>query len=262
MKKVAVAVILAVAALVWGFWLVAVPGDLVMDFIEDSARAEGMEVHVEGFQKGLFYNFRAESVSLERSDSTLLTVRGVSGRLDFSGLLGLRAVVPFRGTVGEGALEGTASATRDGGYEIDAALKDARVSRIEAVSLAGVDGEALLSGDLHMKDGAGELRFTLKEAAFDAVAYGGYVLPLNMFQTARGAVTIRGNTVEVDSFTLEGEGIFARAKGKVIGRAVDMELELMPEESVVPESVMMAMAGRYRVSKGYYVIPLRTRLDF
>ncbi|GAB4389209.1 MAG: hypothetical protein Kow0025_13150 [Thermodesulfovibrionales bacterium] len=262
MKKAALAAALALAALVWGFWLVAVPGDLVVDFIEDSARAEGMEVRVEGFRKGLFYSFSADAVSLLRSDAALVRATGVSGRLDFAGLLGLRAVVPFRGTVAGGALKGRASVAGGGGYEVDASLEGARVAGIGAVSLAGIKGDGELSGDFHMRDGLGELRFTVKAAAFDAMAYGGYAVPLNMFHTLRGALLIKGDTVEVDSVALEGEGIYARARGKVVGRAVDMELELMPEESVVPESVMMAMAGRYRVSKGYYVIPLKANLDF
>jgi type II secretion system protein N len=259
MKKLALAAILVTAALVWGLWLVAIPEGLVIDYIEKSAKTSDMNVSVEGFRKGLFYNFTARSVSLERSGETVLDVRDLSGRLDLAGLFALKAVVPFEGKVSKGTLTGTAKVGRNG-YEIEAALKGAELGELPALALTKVQGTGVLSGDFRMKDGRGALKFTVQDGDFNAISYGSYLIPLNMFRTARGAVSINGHVIDVESVTLEGKGLYARAKGKVAGGLVDMKLELMPEESAVPDSMMMAIAGRYRVSPGYYVIPIRTTI--
>lgn len=259
MKKFVLAAVLITAALLWGFWLVAVPQGLIIDYLEKSVKAGDMKVSVEGFRKGLFYNFTADAVRLEKSGETLVEVRDLSGRLDLAGLLALKAVVPFEGSVSKGSLTGKATVGRDG-YAIDAALSGAEMGGLPALALAKVQGTGVLSGDFRMKDGQGALKFTVQNGDFKAISYGGYLIPLNMFHTARGAVSIKGPLIEVESVSLEGDGVYARARGKVVGGRVDMKLELMPEESAVPESTMMAIAGRYRVSPGYYVIPIQTTI--
>jgi hypothetical protein len=64
----------------------------------------------------------------------------------------------------------------------------------------------------------------------------------------------------VQSISLEGPGIFARAKGSIKAGMLDVKLELMPEETAVPGHLLTAVIGQYRVSRGYYVIPIKTAL--
>lgn len=258
MKKLLYAALI-MAALVWGLWVIAVPGALLVDTIEDSVRRDGISVEVEGFRKGLFYNFTAQGVHVNKGNERLLSVRDLRGRIDLLRLFALKAAVPFEGSIGGGTLEGEAVFERNG-HEISLNIDGAEAGKLALIGLADLKGNGILSGDFQMTDGHGRARFSIDEAKFETVAYSDVIVPLNLFESAKGLVRFKGNTVEVESITLEGPGVFARAKGSIKGGRLDMKLELMPEETAVPDYLLTAVIGQYRVSRGYYVIPLRTTL--
>jgi type II secretion system protein N len=259
MKKL-LAAILILAALVWGLWVIAVPGSVVVRAIEDSVKSDGISLQVEGFRKGLFYNFKADGLQINKAGEGLLSVGDLRGRIDLLKLITLKVAVPFEGRIGGGTLRGDAVFERNG-YGLRMDLDGAEAGELDFVRRAGLNGSGMLSGQLQMTDGRGEARFSIEEAKFDALSYSGVIVPLNFFEQARGSVLFNGGgDIEVQSISLEGPGIFARAKGSIKAGMLDMKLELMPEESVVPENLLTAVIGQYKVSRGYYVIPLRTAL--
>lgn len=258
MKKL-LAAVLVLAALVWGLWVIAVPGALVVRAIEDSVKGDGISLEVEGFSKGLFYNFKADGVHIDKAGERLLSVGDLRGRINLLKLLTLKAAIPFEGSIGGGILRGDAVFERNG-YGLSMDLEGAEAGKLAFIRRAGLSGSGMLSGQLRMTDGRGEAKFSIEEAKFDAMSYSGVIVPLNLFEQAKGSVLFNGGDIEVQSISLEGPGIFARAKGSIKAGMLDMKLELMPEESAVPDSVLTAVIGQYRVSRGYYVIPLRTAL--
>ncbi len=55
------------------------------------------------------------------------------------------------------------------------------------------------------------------------------VIPLlNTFRKLRGSLSVKGNTVMIDSVSLEGEKGYARLKGDIKNGVTDLSLELMP----------------------------------
>jgi type II secretion system protein N len=258
MKRLLVG-ILILAALIWGLWVVALPGALVVGAIEDAARRNGMSLEVEGFRKGLFYNFEADGVHIRKAGERLLTVEGLSGRIDLLKLFTLKAAVPFEGSVGGGALEGDA-VFESNGYGVRMSLDGAEAGQLAFIRQAGLNGSGMLSGEFRMANGRGEARFSIEGARFDAMTYSGVVVPLNLFEQAKGSLLFSGDGIEVQSISLEGPGIFARAKGSIKAGMLDVKLELMPEETAVPGHLLTAVIGQYRVSRGYYVIPIKTAL--
>lgn len=262
-KKLLIAVIV-LAALVWGAWLVAVPEALLTGIIEDSVKTGGLDIEVNGFRKGLFFSFTSESIEIKKSDKRLLSINGVSGRVDLLALPLMKVVMPFQGRVGSGELKGRALLRRKH-YEVDLSVDAAQMQEIAFFGQAGLKGKGTLAVDVYVEDGRGEIKFAIEDAEFGMLylpgSLSGFVLPLGMFQSARGVVRFKGQTVEVESLSIEGRGIYARAKGVIRGREVDMKLELMPEASVMPMDafvILTSLISSYRVSPGYYVIPIKT----
>ena len=127
-----------------------------------------------------------------------------------------------------------------------------------ALGFAGSRG--VFSGDMNIENSRGEIRFALTNAAFESASFGGIVLPLEMFYKARGAMTINNKTVDIKSFALEGDGIYARIKGNITEGRASLTAELMPERSFKEKNYIFSMLEQYKVSPGYYSIPITSNL--
>jgi hypothetical protein len=111
-----------------------------------------------------------------------------------------------------------------------------------------------------MADNTGDIKFSITGAKLKSLDVSGKSIPIDIFHTVRGALIMKGRSVDVKSVTLEGKGLFARASGTIMGGMMDITLELMPE----PEADMLisVVAGRYKVSDGLYRIPVRRKVEF
>lgn len=253
MKKLLL-IVFMVFALIWGLWFIALPEGLIVETVSEQAGRGGLAVEVEGFKKGLFYNFVAERISIKKSGRRLLLVSDVSGRLDLLRLPLLKAVFPFEGAIGGGRLSGRATIRRRH-YGAHMTLTHSRMEELDIASLAGIRGTGIVSAEVTVRGIAGDIKFSVKEAKFEPITLNNIPLPLNMFHTVRGAASFRGRRIDIKSLSFEGEGIFARAKGTLNGGAADMTLEVMPEGAM--DTILSALISAYRVSPGYYEVPIK-----
>jgi hypothetical protein len=121
----------------------------------------------------------------------------------------------------------------------------------------GIEGEGTLKADLKAGGGSGKLSFTVNDAKLKNTTLGGTPLPLSLFHTIRGVMTFsRGNT-EIPSVTLEGAGVYARISGSMEGRLLRLLVEVMHDATYTPDPMVVALLRPYRVSPGYYVIPVK-----
>ncbi len=259
MKKLLVAIVV-VLALLWGAWLVVLPGDVMERTAEEALDAGGMSVDLVGFKKGLFYSFSCESADFRFSGDRAFSVHGLSGRLDFLPLFVLKAVVPFKGSLGGGEIKGAVELEK-GSYKVSVEARGVELAEIGLYSLTGINASGALSADVWLRDNMGKIKFSVDEVRFEPILIYGFKLPLDMFNTVRGALFVDYDTVEVESLALEGKEIYARVTGSIKGRDADLKLELMPEGDGFPDPVYDALLRRYRVSRGLYVIPIKSRLN-
>ena len=69
-------------------------------------------------------------------------------------------------------------------------------------------------------------------------------------------VAIKNNIITFDSVSLEGDKGYARLKGRITNGYMNMALEIMPEAGKLT-SLEKMLIGKYIVSPGYYVVPLK-----
>ena len=70
---------------------------------------------------------------------------------------------------------------------------------------------------------------------------------------------IENSIIKITSISLEGDKGYARLKGDITNRRMDLSLELMPDENKLSTGESM-LIGRHIVSPGYYVIPIKKSL--
>ena len=260
MKKLAVAVIVA-AVFVYGLWFIAVPKSLLSGLITDSFQGSSVGIDTVNFQKGPFYDVSIGQLKVEKSGSTILSVDNLDGRFSFSSLLKLSPGIIFHGDVAGGTIHGTVYFSK-GGRRIDAVLEGAHLEDVPFLTKAGIDGKGIVSGKYRADNSKGSLEFTVDSADIKPYSFGGVPVPLNMFQKARGSMETDGRMLKIVSFTMEGKGIYARIKGSVNGRMMNLTLEIMPDASLERQNPMFSMIRQYEVSPGHYSIPLRSTLPF
>lgn len=198
-------------------------------------------------------------MTLRKSGRALISIDDVTGRINPLNMLAGEAPLHFRGNVGGGRIDGEAGLLK--GSPADIRVDKAHMEEIPFFALSGLEGSGALSGEFRLAKGTGDIKFVVKDARLKTGSFGGVSVPLDVFRGAKGAMTVEGPTVKIVSFSLEGDGIYARIKGNIVGGTLNVTLELMPDRSF-KESIVFSALGNYRVSPGYYVIPITKTLEF
>ena len=84
---------------------------------------------------------------------------------------------------------------------------------------------------------------------------------INSFHRIHGALSVSGNDVKLESVSLEGDKGYARLKGDIRNNIMDLRLELMPAMEKL-SSVESMLIGKYIVSPGYYVLPIKGPIQY
>jgi len=228
-------------------WFFAVPDSLITGMIEREASKMGTEVKVEGFEKGLFFTFKADTISVLREGVELLGIDRLKGRINPLSLFLLKVDIPFEGTVSQGIIKGEIALKLTGRF-VSASIENIDTAGVPV--LAGV-AHGTLSGDLRMKNGSGTMNFTLKEISRAPLA----------IKDANGLLAIAGGEITLKSVSMEGENINAKLKGSIINGAYRLTAEVMPRGSGTETELLKYSLARHEVSPGYYVIPLSGEIE-
>ncbi|BCS56097.1 type II secretion system protein GspN [Geobacter sp. SVR] len=113
----------------------------------------------------------------------------------------------------------------------------------------------------------GELKLEVKQLAYAGVKMGAFPLPDASNLRSQGMVRITDSQVRLESFTLQGEGIYMRLSGNLPGGAktanapLDLVLEIMPKpEFLERQKLTFLLLAKFQVSPGVYRVPIRGTL--
>lgn len=261
MKRFLFVAVTVTVIIVFGIWLIVIPESLIMNLTENSLKDKNITLETKGFKKGLFYSFKFDGITLKKTGDTLLSLENVGGRINPLSLLLMRLTLSFDADTSGGDIKGQINLLK-GKTLVNIYIDNANVDEMPLLKVIGLSGKGSLSGELHLRDKSGDLRFFIKDARFADKSFSGINVPLNVFHNVKGAMVINGDTVEVTSFSLEGSGIYARIKGNIRGGNIDLTMEIMPDSSFAGSSYIFSMIDNYKVSPGYYVIPIKSTISF
>ncbi|MBI5050381.1 MAG: type II secretion system protein GspN [Nitrospirae bacterium] len=245
---------------VFSIWFFAVPDNIIKDYIEDSASQYKFNANVKGLRKGFFFTLYAENLDLKKDpDSEILKITDISGKINPLYLFKKQLAFSVKGKIGTGDIYGSFNLPENGNIEIT----NAEIAAIPYITSIGLKGNGIISGSIIFKNNNTDVTFTVPDADIDGSILG-MPLPLTLFHKIQGAFSIKGNTIEVVSITLEGEKLYARLSGNAaIGgkkppEITGLTLEVMPAAEYVStnefKSLESAILKKYEASPGYYVI--------
>jgi len=254
MKKALIACAAALAIII-GLWLIVLPEDLILSRINATLKTDNLSLEIPGFQKGPFFTFHAPMLRLKKGDTVLLTIGSLTGSINPLSLVLMRLPLSFSGNMGGGTMEGHIDLLHwHDRFAI--AIDKAGIGQSALLSTLGLSGNGVLSGSVIALEKCFELKFEIREAHFTGAVYG-LPIPPDLFHTVRGLIRASGNDLGIDSLWMEGQGLNARLKGTLKGRQADLTLEIMKDSSFVDRSQLLQLLERYKVSPGYYVVPVK-----
>lgn len=248
--------VIGMAVLIIGLWIIAVSEDTITAAIKNSVSTERFRIEMDRLKKGLFYSLSIDMVELKGRNGTLFYIEEVSGKINPLYLFLLRHKSSFRGKINRGIISGAFSIGRNK-RSISIEIDNVDIKDIPYLERIALKGRGVLSARFVIENYCGNIKFALSDAQLETFVFSGINIPMEMFNKAQGVASIKGNIIEINSFSLEGPGIYGRVKGRVKDNVADLSLEIMPEPSAQERFLMLAFIDKYKVSPGYYVIPIK-----
>jgi type II secretion system protein N len=230
---------------------------------------EGYTLRAARFGKTFPLGVKAVNLEIANDRGVILTARDAVLRLSLLSLL--TGKLAFTGQAGIGSGHVTADWTpQDGAAAIEVTgvhLED--LPFIQTLTGVRAKGVARLHGRFRAKGkaGGGELQLEIKGANVADVKIGGVPLPDADYSTVQGMVRAKGGIIALESFTLQGEGLYVRLKGDLPlttppGAApLNITLEMMPKpEFLEKQKFVFLLLTKYLTTPGRYEIPIRGTL--
>jgi type II secretion system protein N len=244
-----------------GFWHIAVSDALIMSFFNTALNEKGLHADMSGMRKGFFFNFEAGRLTIDRSGVALITIENVRGKIDPFSPFVFRLTFLLSGDVGGGSINTRLDLLRNKKL-LSITIDKSEIENIPLLSTMGLTGTGIFSGDLRAENDFGEIKFNIDNVDIKTASFGGIPVPLEMFSGIKGLLSLSGNTTEIKSLTLEGEGIYARVQGNISAGRINLDLELMPEASFKERNPVFSLLEQYKISPGYYSVPIISNLFF
>lgn len=211
-----------------------------------------------------------DNLLLSSGHGALLSCQRLQVRMLLLPLFTGRAVVSGEAAVGKGHLVIRYALNGKTAMELDAdGIELADIPFFRGAPGAKIAGTLWSRGTLQRgeKGLSGDLKLEIRQLEFSGVKVGAFPLPAAANLKTQGMVRVTDGKARLESFTLEGDGIFMRLSGDIPTGAnaavmpLNMALEIMPGPAFLERQKMVFMLlARFMTSPGVYAVPIRGTL--
>ena len=277
---------------VWGVWF-AITESFIIQQMKDAAGSQDIKIELTGLQKGLFFTIHIERIIISTQsqknialasplssspmmegdrqsitpplvgggkgeEGLLVTIHNMNIVPDPLSLLKLAPQININGQVNFGTVRGILF-MKQANPDLFLDGENIQINGLPIIERTGIYGDGSLKFTFQRTEERGEITFSIDNAKLKGALTGLGVLPLGVFKSVRGLLTI-GDTLNVDSLAFEGKGIYTRIKGKIKESRFDGNIEMMIDSSFELHTVVESLLERYKISAGYYVIPYTQKI--
>lgn len=250
--------------------LLFIPDRELQGVVSRALEQQGYVFRVSKFGKAFPLGVDARNVEIGIEKGVLVKADEVSVRLRLIPLLIGSLEFEFSARIGAGTVSGEYSPTKGGSAILEVKrLQLEEIPFFKTIAGAAVKGDMNINGNLRelKKSASGEVQLEVRGADLQGVKIGDTPLPDSTYQSVRGVLRLKAGRANIESFTLQGDGIFARLKGDMpFGEApsatpLNLTLELMPKpEFLEKQKFVFLLLAKYISTPGSYLIPVRGTL--
>ena len=211
-----------------------------------------------------------DNLLLSSEQGQLLHCERLQVRVLLLPLLVGRAVISGRATIGKGRLAIRYALNGETALDLEAdGISLADIPFFMSVLGAKAAGNIWSRGTLQRgaKGLSGDLKLEVKQLEFSGVKLGAFSLPDAANLKTQGIVRVIDGKARLESFTLEGDGIYMRLSGDLPTGAnaavtpLNMSLKIMPKPDFLEKQKLVFMLlAKFMTSPGVYTVPIRGTL--
>lgn len=185
-------------------------------------------------------------------------------------LLAGRAVVSGAATIGSGHLDIRYALNGKAALDLDAdGISLADIPFFKSILGAKAAGNLWSRGSLlrGAKGLNGDLKLEIKQLEFSGIKLGAFPLPDAANLKTQGMVRVSDGKARLESFTIEGDGLYMRLSGDVPSGAdaasspLNMTLEIMPKpEFLEKQKLVFMLLAKFMTAPGVYTVPIKGTL--
>lgn len=265
----AAALLLAAVMLFTGFFYLFFPTGRIDNAMERMLEPQGLKISP-AVHKTLLPGLAWDNMQLSSSQGSLVRCDRLRVRPLLLQLLTGRAVISGSAVIGNGHLN--LRYALNGKNALDLSSDGINLSDIPFFkTVLGARAAGLLwsQGTLLRGSGGltGDLKLEVRQLDYSGVKLGAFPLPDASGLKTQGMVRVVNNKARLESFTLEGDGIYMRLSGDLPNGAnagtapLNLTLEIMPKaEFLEKQKLVFMLLAKFMASPGVYKVPIRGTL--
>lgn len=211
-----------------------------------------------------------DNLLLSSDKGPLLRCQRLQVRVLLLPLLTGHAVISGGATIGKGHLDARYALNGKAALDLDSdGISLAEIPFIKSILGARAAGTLWTQGTLQRgaKGLSGDLKLEVKQLEFSGVKLGAFPLPDAAGLKTQGMVRVSDGKARLESFTLQGDGIYMRLSGDLPSGAnaavtpLNMTMEIMPKPVFLEKQKLVFMLlAKFMTSPGVYKVPIRGTL--
>lgn len=263
------AMLIAALFLFLVFTLCFIPDHELQSLAERALQQQGYSLRAGRFGKAFPLGMQAVNLEIADDRGVLLKTEKATLHLSLLPLLAGRLTITAKAVIGAGQVVGDYSPRNDDTHFELHGVRLEDLPFIQTVTGARAKGVMRLQGHVKGtgKGPTGLAQLEIKGANLSGVKIGEMPLPDADYRTVQGMARASAGILTLESFTLEGEGLYVRLKGDFPLTAppgaapLNLTLELMPKpEFLERQKFVFLLLTKYLTTPGRYEIPIRGTL--
>lgn len=252
------------------FIIILIPATEIEKVVSGAVERAGYTFRATEFGKALPLGIKVRNLEIADERGPLLRADSAAVRLRLLPLFAGKVSFSYRAAIGNGEINGDFSPFSGGAANVEIShLRLEDIPFFQTATGARIKGDLQAQGSFSGKGNSarGEARLEVKNVELAEVKISGMPLPDASYDTVRGALKASNGKAALESFTLQGGGLYVRLKGDFPvttppGAApLNLTLELMPKpEFLEKQKFVFLLLAKYVTSPGAYQIPIRGTL--
>lgn len=262
-------ILVAVAALFILFSYLLFPTKRIDAVLAQALSRQGLTL-APAVHKTLLPGLAWDDLLLSSDQGPLLRCESLKVRMLLLPLFVGRAVISGRAAIGNGHLDIRYALNGKTALDLGAdGISLVEIPFFKSVLGAKTAGNLWSQGTLQRGANGlnGDLKFEVKQLEISGVKLGAFPLPDAANLKTQGIVKVSDGKARLESFTLEGEGIYMRLSGDFPTDAnagvtpLNMSMEIMPKpEFLERQKLVFLLLAKFMTSPGVYKVPIRGTL--
>ncbi|MBC7963492.1 MAG: type II secretion system protein GspN [Steroidobacteraceae bacterium] len=262
----AAALLLAAGILFSGLVYLFFPSGRVDSAIERLLEPQGLKLSP-AVHKTLLPGLAWDDLQLSSAQGALLSCNRLQVRPLLLQLLTGRAVISGSAVIGNGHLDLRYALNSKRALDLSSdGINLSGIPFFKSVMGARTAGSLWSEGKLLRgpKGLSGDLKLEVRQLEFSGVKLGAFPLPDVAGLKTQGMIRVTDSRARLESFTLEGDGIYMRLSGDLPSGAsagvtpLYLTLEIMPKPDFLEKQKLVFMLlAKFMVSPGVYKVPIR-----